>query len=179
MLYSTFLRQWPSKDFGTFIDHFGAFTKKGITKKMYQALAMSLFSIADYEPGIQLWWQNPMRNSTGSDSSSYYNQNDSTGVPEVYPLPQRLANLLQLGDTFKSVDYKAMAHPSFLQNLSTDQLIKIFKFELWAKYMQHESGDFDTLSDVIKAEINTFSKSGFNLREDFQVQFILITLHLS
>ena len=127
-------------------------------------------------------------NMTGSGTSSYdYDYGSApasastyqTDTKYVYPLPQRLANLLQPGDSLKSVDYKAFAHPSFLQKLTTDQLLKMFKFELWAKYMQQASEDFDTLSDVIKAELNTFSNSGLNLREDFQVQFLLITLHLS
>ena len=125
-------------------------------------------------------------NMTGSGTSSYdYDYGSApasastyqTDTKYVYPLPQRLANLLQPGDSLKSVDYKAFAHPSFLQKLTTDQLLKMFKFELWAKYMQQASEDFDTLSDVIKAELNTFSNSGLNLREDFQVQFLLITLH--
>lgn len=78
VLYSLFLRQWPSKDFGTFIDHFGAFTKKGITKEMYQALAMSFFGIANYEPDAQLWWLDPMGNSTDPTSGYNYNYNSAS-----------------------------------------------------------------------------------------------------
>ena len=86
MIYSLFLRQWPSKDFGTFIDHFGAFTRKGITKEMYQALAMSLFGTTNYEPDTQLWWQNPMRNFSG-DTSSYNTTESTTGTTGtiIYP----------------------------------------------------------------------------------------------
>ena len=163
------MRQWPSKDFGTFIDHFGAFTKKGITKEMYQALAMSFFGTANYEPDTDLWWQNPLENSTGPGFGT-----DQTDQKYVYPLPLRLANLLLPGDSFKSVDYNALAHPSFLQRITTDQFIKMFKFGLWAEYQLNASDDFTTLSDVVKAELDIFSKSGINLREDFKVN---ITFH--
>ena len=84
----------------------------------------------------------------------------------VYPLPQQLANLLHQGDY---VDYKTLAHPSFLNEVTTEQLIKMFKFKLWADYMV-KAGNFDTLSDVVKSELDVFDKRGFNLREDFQVK---------
>ena len=86
-------------------------------------------------------------------------------------MPQKLASLLQPGDSFKSVDFNSLAHPSFLQKTTTEQFIKMFKFGLWAEYALNTSNDLDTLSDVVKEELDTFSKNGFNLREDFQVKF--------
>ena len=111
----------------------------------------------------------PGSDGSGSGSTSSYG-NHNTDQKHIYPLPLRLANLLQAGDSFKSVDYKALAHPSFLQRITTEQFTKMFKFGLWAEYMLDTSDDFTTLSDVVKAELDTFNKSGFNLREDFQVK---------
>ena len=96
----------------------------------------------------------------------------------IYPLPLRLANLLQPGVSFKTIDFKALAHPAFLQQITTEQFIKMFKFELWAEYMLNASDDFTTLSDVVKAELDSFEKSGFNLREDFQVKNTYIPTNL-
>ena len=62
--YQLFLRQWPSKDFGNFIDHYGAFTKEGITKDMYQVLAKSLFDPYNTEA------KNSSSVSTGSQETS-------------------------------------------------------------------------------------------------------------
>ena len=131
---------------------------------------MSFFGTANYEPDTQLWWQSPLENSTWSGFETGF----GTDQKYVYPLPLRLANLLLPGDSLKSVDYNALAHPSFLQRITTDQFIKMFKFGLWAEYQLNASDDFTTLSDVVKAELDTFSKSGFGLREDFKVN---ITLH--
>ena len=64
VLYQVFLRQWPSKDFGNFIDHYGAFTKKGITKDMYQVLATSLFETDNNEAGSSF------SGNTGSQENS-------------------------------------------------------------------------------------------------------------
>ena len=86
-------------------------------------------------------------------------------------MPQKLASLLQPGDSFMSVDFNSLAHPSFLQKTTTEQFIKMFKFGLWAEHALNSSNDFDTLSDVVKEELDSFSKNGFNLREDFQVKF--------
>ena len=127
---------------------------------MYQALAMAFFGTADYEPEAQLWWQIP-NNTTNIE---WERESHGNGT-HVYPLPQRLANLLRQGD---SVDYKTLAHPSFLHGITTEQLIKMFKFGMWAEYMVR-TGNFDTPSDVIKAELDVFEKRGYNLREDFQV----------
>ena len=116
-----------------------------------------------------------MSNSTGNGSTSIYNSatdsTDQTDQKYVYPMPQKLASLLQPGDSFKSVDFNSLAHPSFLHKTTTEQFIKMFKFGLWAEYALNASNDLDTLSDVVKKELDTFSNNGFNLREDFQVKF--------
>ena len=53
-------------------------------------------------------------------------------------------------------------------------MFKIFKFGTWARKMI-DSGDFETLSDVIKAELKVFENRGFSLRADFQVWKLYIT----
>ena len=87
-----------------------------------------------------------------------------------YPVPFRLANLLQQGDSLRAVDNTSQAHPSLLQGVSTEHLIKLVKFGIWSKFMVEKTHKFTNIRDVLKAELKLFSKSGYGMREDFQVQ---------
>ena len=88
----------------------------------------------------------------------------------IYPVPFWLANLLQQGDSMRAVDQTSHAHPSILQGVSTEHLIKLVRFGIWSKFMVEKAHKFNNISDVLKAELEVFSKSGYGIREDFQVQ---------
>ena len=70
ILYSLLLREWPSKDFGIFLDYFGALTTDGMQKKMFKTMAASLFGIVNFEPGQELWWVSPERRGNLSKANS-------------------------------------------------------------------------------------------------------------
>ena len=70
ILYSLLLREWPSKDFGIFLDYFGALTTDGMQKKMFKTMAASLFGIVNFEPGQALWWVSPKRRGNLSKANS-------------------------------------------------------------------------------------------------------------
>ena len=90
---------------------------------------------------------------------------------DIYPVPFRLANLLQQGDSLRAIDNTSLAHPSFLQSVPTEHLMKLVRFGIWSQFMVDKSDKFDNISDVLKAELKVFSKSGYGIREDFQVQY--------
>ena len=70
ILYSLLLREWPSKDFGIFLDYFGALTTDGMQKKMFKTMAASLFGIVNFEPGQAFWWVSPKRRGNLSNTNS-------------------------------------------------------------------------------------------------------------
>ena len=105
-------------------------------------------------------------------------QGNTYPYPYIYPQPAQMAGLIQpvsrpmhnarVWHEYQQADYKPVAHPTFLEGMGTEQMFKIFKFGTWARKMV-DSGDFETLSDVIKAELQVFENRGFALRADFQV----------
>ena len=85
--------------------------------------------------------------------------------PNIYPMPNELAKLIQTGLT----DKDSLARPSILEHADTDELMKMLKFKIWAENRVNRNS-FSTLSDVIKAEVKTFEDHGFAKRADFQVE---------
>ena len=81
----------------------------------------------------------------------------------VYPMPSMLAKLVLPGET----RFDNLAHPTFLSQVSTERLIKLFEFGLWAEHMV-EKGNHATLSDVVKEELAIYESEGFGLRGNFQ-----------
>ena len=89
----------------------------------------------------------------------------ATNRTDVYPLPATLAKLVLPQET----DFSTIAHPSFLDKVSTGRLIKMFEFGLWAERMV-DKGTFPSLGDVIKAELAIYEGEGFSLRGNFQAK---------
>ena len=89
----------------------------------------------------------------------------------LYPLPFHLTSLLQEGHSLAAIDDTSPAHPFLLQGVSTEHHIKLVRFGIWSQYMVDKSDQFENTSDVLKSELKIFLKSGYGLREDFQVQY--------
>ena len=70
IIYSLLVRECPSKDFGIFLDYFGALTTDGMQKKMFKTMAASLFGIVNFEPGQELWWVSPEKRGNLSNANS-------------------------------------------------------------------------------------------------------------
>ena len=71
ILYVLLLREWPLKDFGHFVDHFGSYSGQfeesydshydyrgsiGINDITFKTFAKSLFDIDNFDPGIRVWF---------------------------------------------------------------------------------------------------------------------------
>ena len=145
VFFSLFVRQWPTKDFGTFINHFQAFVPYGITKNLYDAIALGF---------------GPKNHTLIKDT--LVNRGIHRFYPYVYPLPVGIANLIQPVETV----HKGFAHPSLLEGADTKDILKILKFKMWAEYMVKTNR---TISDILKAEIKIFEKHGYTKRKAFQV----------
>ena len=146
------MREWPSRDFGHFIDHFGTFTSSGVGDVSFKAIARSLFGIDDLELG-------------GDLLELQSNLTDENGHGYVYPLPARLASLLM---PTKTTFDKDRVHPEFVEGLSTEQLLKMLQFGRWSK-CRVKTGNSKTLEDVLRGEMRIFEDAGFGIRSDFQV----------
>ena len=147
IIYALLLREWPLKDFGDFVDHFGSYSGQveesyesvydfrgsiGINDVTYNTLAKSLFDIEDFDVGIRLWWlpKSERLNLTKAGMTTLEEQNNI----HVYPLPGWLAHLFIPGNVTDSELKSVMAHPVFIENLTRSQLFKMFKFRLWSEY---------------------------------------------
>ena len=67
----------------------------------------------------------------------------------------------------EETDFNTTAHPSFLTEVSTERLIKMFEFGLWAERMV-EKGKLASLADVVRAELAVYEGDGFGIRGNFQ-----------
>ena len=190
ILYMLMLPEWPSKDFGNFVDHFASFAgydwesgsyswyrqettldhmgSFGIDKITFNAMARSLFDTDDFEPEIRVWWYPLWKRLNLTNAAMTQIENEHT---HVYPLPSWLANLIMPGNITE--DQRFLAHPAFIQELSIEQILKMVKFEIWAKY-QVNTKKFATLTDVLRRELQVFEENGFALREDFQAYILEI-----
>ena len=83
----------------------------------------------------------------------------------MYPLLATMTKLMLPEET----DFNTTVHPSFITKVSTERLIKMFEFGLWAERMV-EKGTFASLSDVIKSELAVYESEGFGLRGNFQAK---------
>ena len=185
ILYALLLREWPLKDFGHFIDHFGSYSGQfeesyeshydyrgsiGINDITYNTLAKSLFDIEDFDVGVRLWWlpKAERLNLTEANITNLEQNNI-----HVYPLPAWLAHLFIPGNVTDNELKSVIANPIFIENLTRSQLFKMFKFGLWSEYRSNRSNK--TLSDVLKEELEVFEDNGFDLRFEFQVtNFVLL-----
>ena len=70
LLYSLLLREWPSKDFGIFLDYFGVLTSDGMQQNMFKTMATSLFGVENFEPGEKLWWVSPEKRAILSEANT-------------------------------------------------------------------------------------------------------------
>ena len=100
MLYSLLLpeSEWPLKDFGHFIDHFGTYSGRfgdlypygpsaqgiGINFVTFKTIAKSLFDIRDFEPNIRAWWLPNWEKSGRTEANIAEEEQKRT---HVYPLP--------------------------------------------------------------------------------------------
>ena len=150
------IREWPSKDFGYFIDHFGAFTTKGIGNTSFQAISKSLFGIDYFELSEELLELHS--NLTG---------NSAEDIAYMFPLPARLASLLMPAMT---TYHKDKVHPVFIAGMSIEQLLKMVQFGQWSKCMV-KTKKAKSLADVLRREVQIFEDFGFGIREEFQVFF--------
>ena len=183
LLYALLLPEWPSKDFGHFVDHFGSYSGRwdehyqsvydyrgsiGINDITFKTFAKSLFDIDNFDPGIRVWWLPTWErlNMTKANMSNMEQNNT-----HVYPLPAWLAHLVVPGNVTEDELKSVIAHPAFIENLTTSQLFKMFKFGLWTKYKSNLEDANKTLSDILKEELKVFEDRGFNLRADFQVTY--------
>ena len=146
------MRQWPTRDFGHFIDHFGAFTTSGVGNVSFKAIARSLFGIDDLELG-------------GDLLELQSNLTDENGHGYVYPLPARLASLLM---PTRTTFHKDRVHPEFVEGLSTEQLLKMLQFGRWSKYWV-KTGMSKTIGDVLRGDLTIYGDDGFGIRDEFQV----------
>ena len=87
-----------------------------------------------------------------------------------------MTSLLQEGHSLEAVNYTSPTHPLFLQGVSTEHLMKLVRFGIWSKFMVEKTDKFKNISDVLKAELEVFSKSGYGIRQNFQVKFKFIFL---
>ena len=112
-----------------------------------------------------------MSNSStkASESPNVYPPNSTQFrlSPNIYPKPNELVKLILPGLT----DQESLARPSILENASTNELIKMLNFKIWAENKVN-TNVYSTLSDVIKAELKLFEDHGFPKRTNFQVNAI-------
>ena len=186
ILYMLMLPEWPPRDFGHFVDHFGSFAGTdwetgdygwyrkntnldhagsfGVDKLTFDTMAKSLFGTDDFQPGIRVWWYPRGKRDNLSDAELQQLEGNHT---HVYPLPAWLANLVMPGNVTEERGF--LAHPAFLEGLSVGQMLKMLKFALW---VEHEVGVGTnvTPSDVLRRELKLFEDNGFTLREEFQVR---------
>ena len=146
--------EWPSRDFGHLIDHFGAFTNSGMGNTSFKAIARSLFGIEDFELGEDLSVLLSNLSSESADDKAY-----------VFPLPARLASLLM---PTKTTFHQDKVHPDFIEGISTEQLLKMLQFGRWSK-CRVRTGESETLGDVLRGELKIFEDAGFGIRDEFQV----------
>ena len=146
------MREWPTRYFGNFIDHFGAFTNKEVSNISFKAIARSLFGINDFELGAAL---SELQQSKLTDVNKAY----------AFPLPARMGSLLMPTIT---TYLKDKVHPELVKGLLTEQLLKMLQFGRWSKY-RVKTGLSKSLSDVLREELKIFEDAGFGIREDFQV----------
>ena len=181
ILYSLLLPDWPSKDFGYFVDHFGSYSgllkenyltnyrgSIGINDITFKTIAKSLFDIEDIDPGIRVWWLPTLERSNLTEADMTNLEQKST---HTYPLPAWLAHLVVPGNVTEDDVKSVIAHPAFIENLTPNQLLKMFKFGLWTKYKSNLEDANKTLSEVLQEELKVFEDRGFNLRADFQVTY--------
>ena len=155
ILFSLFVNQWPTQDFGTFVDNFQPFTPFGIRKDLYQTIALG-FGPKKY---------NATLNPCQEIQSEMTSRNLKICQTYVYPSPFEIANLLQRGVT----NNKWFVHPSFLEGAGTKNLLRTLRFKMWADY-KVRTKEFRNLRDVIKKETKIFEELGFENRGDFQVR---------
>ena len=141
------MREWPTRNFGSFIDHFDAFTSSGVSNRSFKAMARSLFGIDNFELGAAL------------------SELQQINFTDEFPLPARIANLFTPINTNYQKD---KVHPELVKGLSTEQLLKMLQFGRWSK-CRVKRGMAKTLSDVLREELKIFEEAGFGMREDFQV----------
>ena len=178
-LFSLLLPEWPLRDFGHFIDHFGTYSGQweenymhdcrasiGINNVTFKAIAESLFDIRDFEPSIRVWWL-PNRERSNLNETTI-NQHEEKSI-HVYPLPGWLAHLFVPGNVTENEYKSKIAHPAFIENLTGIQLFKMLKFGLWAKSESKVAGEKYTLSDILRKELAIFEGHGYDIRNEFQV----------
>lgn len=95
MLFSLLLREWPTRDFGNFIDHFDAYTSSGVSNVSFKAMARSLFGIDNFELGAALSELQQMK------------------LTDEFPLPARIANLFTPINTNYQKD---KVHPELVED---------------------------------------------------------------
>jgi hypothetical protein len=69
----------------------------------------------------------------------------------LYPLPEKLGNLLKKGLTTKSDN----VHPSLLDDVTTESLMKLMKFGLWVNY-QIRMKKSHTIEEVLRKELKLY-----------------------
>ena len=183
ILFSLLLPEWPLKDFGHFIDHFGTYSGHwngereetymrddrgsiGINNVTFKTIAKSLFNISDFEPSIRVWWLPNWERFNLNETRIIEHEQKSI---HVYPLPGWLAHLFVPGNVTENEYKSKIAHPAFIENLTGIQLFKMLKFGLWAKSKSMVAGEKSTLSDILRKELAIFEDHGYDIRNEFQV----------
>ena len=178
--------EWPLKDFGHFIDHFGTYSGHwngereetymhddrgsiGINNVTFKTIAKSLFNISDFEPSKRVWWLPNWERSNLSETKIIEHEQKNT---YVYPLPGWLAHLFVPGNVTENESKSRIAHPAFIENLTGIQLFKMLKFGLWAKSKSTVAGEKSTLSDILRKELAIFEDHGYDIRNEFQVSIL-------
>ena len=179
ILYSLLLPEWPLRDFGHFIDHFGTYSGQweetymhdyrgsiGINNITFKTIAKSLFDISAFEPSMRVWWLPNEERSNLTETKIIEHEQKSI---HVYPLPGWLAHLFVPGNVTENENKSVIAHPAFIENLTGIQLFKMLKFGLWTKSVSKVTGDKYTLSDILRKELAIFEEHGYDIRDEFQV----------
>lgn len=74
----------------------------------------------------------------------------------------------------RAVDQTSHAHPSILQSVSTEHIIKLVRFGIWSKFMVKKGEKFNDNGDVLKAELEVQGDSQLLV----QVIIPLTSLHV-
>jgi hypothetical protein len=85
------------------------------------------------------------------------------GGGNTYPLPARLGKLIKIEKT--TLDDNV--HPSLLENVTTESILKLLKFGLWVNY-QIQSNKSLSAEDVIKNELKLYQHD-LGIKEDIVV----------
>jgi hypothetical protein len=84
----------------------------------------------------------------------------------LYPLPAKLGKLLKR----KTITHDINVHPSLLDNVTTESIMKLLKFELWINY-QIRSEKYLTANDIIRKELKMY-QDNLGIKEDIVVKEI-------